>query len=73
MQDLNFVTHIKDTLLRRPTVQGITGLSRSALYAAVNKGTFPTPVKIGKRAIAWRASDVSAWISIQGNSPEGKI
>ena len=57
---------IKEVLLRRHDVQGMTGLSRSGLYAAIKQGTFPAPVKIGLRAVAWRSSDISKWIAVKG-------
>lgn len=62
----NFVTQIKDALLRRKEVQSVTGLSRSGLYAAIKNGTFPPPVKIGLRAVAWRASQIASWITEKG-------
>lgn len=51
-----------DQLLRRPAVEELTGLSRSTLYEMMPKGAFPRPVKIGARAVAWRKSQVDAWI-----------
>ena len=65
MKHLNYVNQIKDALLRRTAVQTITGLSRSSLYAAIKDGTFPSPLKIGKRAVAWRTSDINTWIANQ--------
>ena len=50
-------------LIRRHTVEEITGLSRSAIYAAMDDGAFPRPVRIGKRAVAWRESDIADWIA----------
>ncbi|MFX0546503.1 helix-turn-helix transcriptional regulator [Roseovarius sp. S1116L3] len=47
---------------RRPDVEGITGLSRSTLYAMMAEGTFPKPVKLGKRAVGWREADITAWL-----------
>jgi prophage regulatory protein len=57
---------IKEVLLRCHDVQGVTGLSRSGLYAAIKQGTFPVPVKIGLRAVAWRSGDISKWIADKG-------
>lgn len=50
-----------DPLMRRPAVQAATGLSRSGLYAAMERD-FPKPVKLGPQAVAWRQSEVQAWI-----------
>jgi prophage regulatory protein len=29
----------------------------------VGKGEFPKPIKIGTRAVAWRESEIDAWIT----------
>jgi prophage regulatory protein len=47
--------------LRLKSVMAATGLSRSALYAAIAAGTFPKQVKIGAQSSAWPASEVDAW------------
>jgi prophage regulatory protein len=49
--------------LRRPAVEAATGLSRSSIYDMMDKGNFPRPVRIGKRAVAWRESVISDWLS----------
>lgn len=50
-----------DKMLRRPAVEDATGLSRSTIYAMMDDGTFPRPVRIGRRAVAWRQSDIHHW------------
>lgn len=53
-----------ETILRRPTVEARTGLSRSTIYAKIADADddFPRPVKLGKRAVGWRESEISAWL-----------
>lgn len=51
-----------EKLLRRPAVEDLTGLSRSTLYCWMKRGEFPQPVKLGSRIVAWRESDVTAWL-----------
>ena len=51
-----------DTLLRRPDVETLTGLSRAWIYAAMARGEFPRPLRIGKRAVAWPKSAIDDWI-----------
>lgn len=51
------------TLLRRPQVEAMTGLSRSTIYDRVRAGTFPAPISLGARAVAWVEAEVCAWIS----------
>ena len=51
-----------DILIRSPEVQARTGLPKSTLHNLARAGGFPRPVKLGVRSVAWRASDVDAWI-----------
>lgn len=50
-----------EKLLRRPEVEARTGLSRSSIYRMMDEGEFPRPVRIARRAVAWRASDLERW------------
>lgn len=47
--------------IRLPKVIQRTGLSRSTIYAMIGDGLFPAPVRIGKRAVAWREEDLEIW------------
>ncbi len=47
--------------LRIQAVIRVTGLSRSTLYRLIADETFPRPVRLGPRAVAWRRSDIDAW------------
>lgn len=51
-----------DPIHRRPSVEKITGLKRSAIYDAMSKGNFPKPVKLGPKAVGWRESDIAQWL-----------
>ena len=53
----------QQVLIKRPEVERITRLSRSAIYAAMDAGEFPRPVRIGRRAVAWRLADIEAWLA----------
>jgi prophage regulatory protein len=48
-------------LLRMPSVIQITGLGRSTIYRLVAEQKFPSPVRLGERAVAWRRSEIDAW------------
>lgn len=48
-------------LMKLPAVIGETALSRSSIYAMINEGRFPLPVRIGISSVAWRDEDVEAW------------
>ena len=55
--------HIEPELLRVPEVIKLTGIKTATQILRLRKeGAFPSPVKIGKRVIAWRRSDLMEWI-----------
>jgi len=58
---------VADALLRLATVEAITGLGRSTIYAKLKtpENQFPQPVRIGTRCTRWRAGDVTAWVAAQ--------
>lgn len=49
-------------LLRRREVESLTGLSRTALYAAMARGQFPRSIALTERSVAWPECEVQAWI-----------
>lgn len=53
----------KIRLERRPQVELRSGLRRSTLYDQIKSGTFPPPIQIGPRAVAWVADEVDAILS----------
>ena len=55
-------------LLTRPEVETRTGLSCSSIYRLMSEGEFPTPIKIGQRAVRWRSNDLEAYLE---NRPNG--
>jgi len=42
---------------------GITGLRRSNFYRFVKDGSFPHPVLIGARSVAWESDAVEKWMA----------
>lgn len=49
--------------LRLPEVKEVTGLSKSSLYALIRAHSFPAPIRLGPRAVAWVKSDIKTWAS----------
>jgi prophage regulatory protein len=55
-------TNLDDvTFLRLPEVKAITGLSKTSVYALIRGKSFPAPVRLGPRAVAWVRSEVRQW------------
>ena len=48
--------------LRLPEVISRIGFRRTAIYQKIAEGTFPAPVKLGPRAVAWLSTEIDAWI-----------
>ena len=59
---------MEDRLLRRREVEEITGLSRSTIYRQMPMGEFPQSVKVGRKGVRWRASDIYAWMQSRPDS-----
>lgn len=51
-----------DRFMRLPEVEAVTGYRRSTLYEKAGRGEFPKPYRLGERAVAWSAREVSDWI-----------
>lgn len=49
-------------LIKLNEVKAKTGLSRSSIYAYVDKGLFPAQVKLGERSVAWVDTEIEDWI-----------
>ncbi len=55
-------------LLRRPEVEARTGLSRSSIYAMMERGEFPRPRRIGQRAVAWDEATIEDWLATRAEA-----
>ena len=53
---------IDDELWSMKVVRVKTGLSRASVYKYMALGSFPRQRHLGPGRVAWRASDVRAWI-----------
>jgi prophage regulatory protein len=47
--------------LRLPEVKTVTGLSKSSLYSLIRANSFPAPVRLGPRTVAWVRIEVKEW------------
>jgi prophage regulatory protein len=48
--------------LRLPAVKDRSGWGRSSIYAAMARGDFPKPIRLGSRAVAWLETDIEKWL-----------
>ena len=56
-------TAVTHTILRRPAVEGRTGLSRSTIYRLIPLGKFPAPIRLGENSVGWLEEAVQQWIN----------
>jgi prophage regulatory protein len=47
--------------VRLAAVIHMTGLGRTTIYRLMAQDKFPSPVRLAKRAIAWRRIDLEKW------------
>ena len=52
-----------DAVIRLPAVMARCGLKKTSIYLGIREGTFPAPVALGARAVAWRECDIEAWLA----------
>ena len=50
-------------LLRLSEVEARIGLKKSAIYAGMATKSFPAPVRLGNRCVAWHEAEIDAWIA----------
>ena len=61
--------HELDRLIAFNKVQELVGgISQPTIWRMRRAGTFPQPVKISPNRIAWRESDVRAWIDSRASA-----
>ena len=57
-------------ILRRTEDLFMTGLATSTLYEMMEKGEFPKPIKLGRRAVGSRERDIMGWVENLQVHPE---
>ena len=50
-------------LLTRTEVEARCRIGRSTIYRLMRAGQFPTPIRIGPRAVRWPTSEIDTWLA----------
>jgi len=61
------------SILRLPSVQKRTGLSRSTIYLRISEGNFPKPISLGGRAVGWIEEEINEWLNQQIKASRGSV
>ena len=51
-----------EKLLTMSELRRVIPYSSSHIYRLIKTGDFPTPVRLGPNRVAWRESDIEAWL-----------
>jgi prophage regulatory protein len=60
--EINQTEEIAMRFLRINEVRERIGLGRTSIYKMVNEGTFPKPVRVLGKKVAWIDSEVDEWM-----------
>jgi prophage regulatory protein len=56
-------TPTAEKFMKLPAVMAQVSLQKSAIYAGIKNKTFPAPIKLGTRSVAWTQSSINHWIN----------
>ena len=69
-------TNNRPQLVSLRTTMKLVSASRSSIYRWIHANSFPAPVRIGERAIAFKLSELEKWVEsrprVQLNNKEDK-
>lgn len=57
-------------LLTAGDLTALLGISKSTLYRLIKGRSFPAPLRLSPNRVAWRSSDVDAWLDRQSTAWE---
>lgn len=61
----------QDRIVREPERRQITGRSLVSWWRDEKNGLVPKRVKIGKRSVGWKLSELMAWVAGRGVGQNG--
>lgn len=60
----------RDRLIRLPELEALIGCKKSTVYTMLKQGTFPRPIRLSARMVAWPETAVLQWIQDRINQSE---
>ena len=57
------MTFINDRIMRKSEVCRLTGIPIGSIWYMMQKQGFPKAIKLGKRSIGWKKSEVDVWLA----------
>ena len=62
LQNNQSTSMFEERFIREQECREITGLSRTSRYEMEQEGRFPKRLKLNKRTVAWKLSDIRQWM-----------
>lgn len=64
-------THLPcDRFVREAERRRITAISRSQAWKLEQEGRFPARIKLGRRSVVWRLSELTQWLDKQAKETQ---
>ena len=60
--------HTTHRLIRLPAVKGLLGVSAATIWRMRRRGDFPAPIQVSPGAVAWRETEIIAWIEARAEA-----
>lgn len=61
-------TKNKRRLRNRQEVERMVKMPRSTLYDRIKDGTFPKPIRVGKRSVRWFEDEILEWMETRARA-----
>jgi len=61
------------SLIRPNQLADLLSISIPTLYRMISNGELPPKVRIGKRAVGWRRSQIEEWMDERTEEPKQKV
>ena len=61
----------RDRLIRLPEVERLVGCKKSTIYAMLQDGAFPKPIRFSARMVVWPETVVLQWVQDRINEAVG--
>ena len=58
-----------DRMVRKIELRALTGLSEPTIRREEGAGRFPRRIKLARRAVGWRFTEIAEWLAKQRESP----
>ncbi|EGX6956817.1 AlpA family transcriptional regulator [Aeromonas hydrophila] len=55
-------------LIKLKDVTEMTTLSKATIYRLMKQGSFPGPIRLGPKCVAWKQSEIIEWVELKASA-----